>query len=200
MVIKYLHPTWSIVSEGFGGKCLSLTSPRVWTDMKKGCRPTSGRKTDWDFMSPKQWGSCFPMNRWLLLFLPWWLDGKRYLLPKCLIKFWLWEAWAIRGKKCHPWDCQGLFPCSPAAASISALKRSPIVPAGQLLFRRCQEGRKEDGSAIVWEIEISFLSAELQAVLILKSSSGLDYLWRGRRRMKRAQSSSEVGGGCTKRM
>lgn len=44
-------------------KCLSLKFQSVWRDTKKGCRPASGREIDWDFMNPKQWGSCFPINR-----------------------------------------------------------------------------------------------------------------------------------------
>lgn len=115
--------------------------PKCLDGHKKGCRPASGRKTDWDFMNPKQWVSCFPINRWLLLFLPRQLDGRRYLLPKCLIKFWLCEVWAIRGKKCHPRDCQGLFPCCPHGSErLSSEKESycscwavalPTMPRGK---------------------------------------------------------------------
>lgn len=52
---------------------------------------------------------------------------------------------------------------------------------------------KKDVVAIVWKIEISLVSAKVQAVLILKSRIIMEYLWRERRqekerRMKWAQS------------
>lgn len=102
-------------------KCPSLKSWGDWMDVRKGNRPGWKRITNWDFMNPKQWGSCFPINR-LLLFLPRQLDGRHYLLPECLIKFWLCEAWVIRGKRCHPWDCEGFFFFLCSLCSIQGLR------------------------------------------------------------------------------
>lgn len=108
---------------------------------RRGVGPHQGEKLTGISWIPNNGGSCFPINRWLLLFLPRQLDGRRYLLPKCLIKFWRCEAWAIRGKKCHPWDCQGLFPCSPRSSErLSTEKESycscwavalPTMPRGK---------------------------------------------------------------------
>lgn len=178
-------------------KCPSLKSWSDWMDMKKRNRPVWEKITVWDFLGLKQWGSCFPINRWLLLFLPRQLDSRHYLLSECLIKFWLCEAWVIRGKKCHPWDCRGLFPCT--AATVSELKGSPIVHSGPRSSDYARSEGKKMGLLLCGGLKFHYSQLNLKQPWFLKSRIIVEYLWRERRRIKWAQSFSELWGGVKKK-
>lgn len=152
-------------------------------------------------MSLKQWGSCFPINRWLLLFLPRQLDSRHYLLSECLIEFWLCEAWVIRGKKCHPWDCQGLFPCSLHSSQCLRTERESYCSHWALTLPTTPgvKKRRQTELLLCGGIEISLLSAERQAVLIFEKQN---QLWKILKGEKKNEVSSEIlrpGKGCEKR-
>lgn len=106
-------------------------------------------------------------------------------------------AWVIRGKKCHPWDCRGLFPCT--AASVSELKGSPIVHSGPPSSDYARSEGKKMGLLLCGGLKFHYSQLHVKQPWFLKSRIIVEYLWRERRRIKWAQSFSELWGGVKKK-